>query len=164
MPGSAGHWSYCLHDQCKLHNDVGPSDGMTPSQIWDSLRGVQVYGNSFAGALGYVIVCIRFDYIKGYDEDQVCLVMEDNSVFASRAPLILRMPTTERVLNVMTEDEITKLSAPWANVRTSTIQQAFCTRVNQIRTNITTKPLDIRSFDEAVRWKDKSASNHLRLS
>ena len=69
-----------------------------------------------------VIVHVRFDKIKGYDEDQVCFVMEDDSEFASRVPMILGTATTECVLNVMTESEITKFSVVWATVRTSTIQ------------------------------------------
>ena len=92
------------------------------SDLREGLQGVTVPGNTFAGALGYVIVHIRFDEIKGYDEDQVCLVMEDNSEFASRVPVILGTPTTECILNIMMESEITKLSVVWATVRTSTIQ------------------------------------------
>ena len=65
------------------------------SNLREGLQGVKVPGNTFAGALGYVIVCVRFDEIKGYDKDQVCLVMEDNSKFASRVPVILGTPTTE---------------------------------------------------------------------
>ena len=53
------------------------------SDLREGLQGVKVPRNTFAGALGYVIVHIRFDEIKGHDEDQVCLVMEDNSEFAS---------------------------------------------------------------------------------
>ena len=121
----------------------------------EGLKGVKVHGNTSAGALGYVIVHIRFNKIKGYDEDQVCLVMEDDSEFASRVPMILGTPTTECILNVITESEITNLSVAWANVRTSTIQCAYCARVNHIRTDITMKPLNIRSFNEAVRLKDK---------
>ena len=81
--------------------------------------------------------------------------MEDNYEFTSRVPMILGTPTTEHILNIITENEITNLSVVWANVRTSTIQHAYCARVNQIRMDIATKPLDIRSFDEAVRLKDK---------
>ena len=40
------------------------------SNLRESLQGVKVHGNTFAGALGYVIVCIRFNNIKGYNEDQ----------------------------------------------------------------------------------------------
>ena len=121
----------------------------------EGLQGVKVPRNTFAGALGYVIVHVSFNEVKGYDEDQVCLVMEDNSKFASWVPMILGAPTTERVLNVMTKSEITKLSVAWAMVRTSTIQQAYCARVNHIQTDVTTWPLDMRSFDEAVKLKDK---------
>ena len=64
--------------------------------------------------------------------------MEDNSEFASQVPVILGTPTTECILNVMTESEITKLSVAWATVRTSTIQCVYCARVNHIWTDITT--------------------------
>ena len=104
------------------------------SDLREGLQGVKVHGNTFAGALGYVIVHIRFDEIKDYDEDQVCLVMEDDSEFASRVPIILGTPTTECILNVMMESEITKLSVAWATIRTSTIQWAYCARVNHIQT------------------------------
>ena len=92
------------------------------SDLREGLQGVKVPGNTFTGVLGYVIVRVMFDEIKGYDKDQVCLVMEDNSEFALRVPVILGTPTTECILNVMTESEITKLSIVWATVRTSTIQ------------------------------------------
>ena len=108
------------------------------SDLREGLQGVKVHGNTFAGALGYVIVHVRFDEIKGYDKDQVCLVMEDDSEFASRVPIILGTPTTECILNVMMESEITKLSVAWATVRTSTIQQVYCARVNHIQTDVTT--------------------------
>ena len=62
------------------------------SDLREGLQGVKVPGNTFAGALGYVIVCVRFNEIKGYDEDQVCLVMEDSSKLASRVPSNLRDP------------------------------------------------------------------------
>ena len=92
------------------------------SDLREGLQGIKVHGKTFAGALGYVIVHVRFDEIKGYDEDQVCLVMEDDSEFASSVPMILGTPTTEHVLNVMTESKITKLLVAWATVRTSTMQ------------------------------------------
>ena len=62
------------------------------SDLREGLQRVKVPGNTFTGALGYVIVCIRFDKIKGYDEDQVYLAMEDNSEFALRVPVILGTP------------------------------------------------------------------------
>ena len=86
------------------------------SDLREGLQGVKVHGNTFAGALGYVIIHIRFEEIKGYDKDQVCLVMEDDSEFTSRVPMILGTPTTECILNVITESEITNLSVAWVNI------------------------------------------------
>ena len=39
------------------------------SDLREGLQGVKVPRNTFAEALGYVIVHIRFNEIKGYDED-----------------------------------------------------------------------------------------------
>ena len=52
--------------------------------------------------------------------------------------MILGTPPIECILNIMTKSEITKLSVAWAMVRTSTIQQAYCARVNHIWTDVTT--------------------------
>ena len=41
------------------------------SDLREGLKGVKVPRNTFAGALGYVIVHVRFNEIKGYDKDQV---------------------------------------------------------------------------------------------
>ena len=90
--------------------------------------------------------------------------MEDNSEFMSRIPMILGTPSTECILNIITKSEITNLSVAWVNIRKSTIQHAYCTRVNHIRTDITTKPLDIRSFDKAVRLKDKVTISPFEIS
>ena len=108
------------------------------SDLRGGFQGVKVHGNTFTRVLGYVIVCIRFNEIKGYDKDQLCLVMEDDSKFASRVPIILGTSTTEHVLNVMMESKITKFSVAWATIRASTIQQAYCARVNHIQTDVTT--------------------------
>ena len=78
--------------------------------------------------------------------------------------MILGTPTTEHVLNIMTESEITKLSVVWATIRTSTIQWAYCARVNHIQTDVTTRPLDIRLFDEAVKLKDKVTIQPFEIS
>ena len=104
-PDVISHWIRCdTITWCKIEDDsclALPDTGVTVniitadyarildlpmgplSDLREGLQGVKVPGNTFAGALGYVIVHVRFNEIKGYDEDQVCLVMEDNSEFAS---------------------------------------------------------------------------------
>ena len=57
------------------------------------------------------------DRVKGYDEDQIALVIPDLSNFAAQIPVILGTPTIGRVVNIMKEVEVDTLVMPWANAR-----------------------------------------------
>ena len=74
-------------------------------------------GNAYAQPLGYVIVWVKVDRVQGYDEDQMALVVLDQSKFAEQIPVILGTPTIRCIVNVMKEREIDALATPWANVR-----------------------------------------------
>ena len=54
---------------------------------------------------------------RGYNEDQIALVIQDFSNFATRVPVILGTPTIGQVINVMKEAEMDILAMPWANAR-----------------------------------------------
>ena len=54
---------------------------------------------------------------RGYDEDQIALVIPDLSNFAVQIPVILGTPTICCIINVMKEAEIDALATPWANAR-----------------------------------------------
>ena len=49
-------------------------------------------GNSYTCPLGYVIVRVQVDRVWGYDEDQIALVMPDESKFAEWVPIIWEPP------------------------------------------------------------------------
>ena len=57
------------------------------------------------------------DEVQDYDEDQVALVVLDESKFAEWIPVILGTPTISCIVNVMKEREIDDLAMPWANAR-----------------------------------------------
>ena len=57
------------------------------------------------------------DRVQGYDEDQIALVVPDESQFAEWVPIILGTPTISHVMNVMKEREIDALATPWVNAR-----------------------------------------------
>ena len=57
------------------------------------------------------------DGVRGYDENQIALVILDFSNFATRVPIILGTPTIGLVINVMRETEMDALAMPWANAR-----------------------------------------------
>ena len=76
-------------------------------------------GNAYTRPLGYMIIWVQVDGVRGYDEDQIALIILDFSNFAVRVPVILGTPTIGRVVNVMREVEMDALAMPWANARTA---------------------------------------------
>ena len=50
-------------------------------------------GNAYIRLLGYVVIWVQVDGVRGYDEDQIALVIPDFSNFATRVPVILGKPT-----------------------------------------------------------------------
>ena len=74
-------------------------------------------GNADTRPLGYVVVRVQVDGVRGYNEDQIALIIPDFSNFATRVPLIQGTPTIGRVVNMMREAEMDALATPWANAR-----------------------------------------------
>ena len=74
-------------------------------------------GNAYTWPLGYIIVWVQVDGVQGYDEDQIALVVLDESKFMDWIPIILGTPTISCIVNIMKEKEIDALATPWANVR-----------------------------------------------
>ena len=74
-------------------------------------------GNAYTRLLGYVVIRVQVDRVRGYDEDQIALFIPDHSNFAIRVPIILGTPTIGQVVNVMREAEMDALAKPWTNAR-----------------------------------------------
>ena len=51
------------------------------SDLVDSILKINGFGGLFSQLLGYVILRVRAEGMKGYDEDQVALVIPDLSAF-----------------------------------------------------------------------------------
>ena len=69
--------------------------------------------------LSFVILRVQVKVITSYDEDMVLLVMSDESEFSWCVPIMIGTYTLERIVNVIKESEMDKLSTPWAMVRAS---------------------------------------------
>ena len=74
-------------------------------------------GNTYTRPLCYIVIQVQVDGVRGYDEDQIALVILDFSKFSARVPVILGMPTIGQVGNVMREVEMDALAMLWANAR-----------------------------------------------
>ena len=67
--------------------------------------------------LGFIILHMQVREIAGYDEDVVFLVVPDESEFGHKVPLVIGTCTICRIINVIRESEIDRLSMPWATAQ-----------------------------------------------
>ena len=66
---------------------------------------------------GFVMMNVQIPCVKGYNEDQIAIIMDDPGL--KDCPVILGMPTIFRVMEVIKESEISELAIPWASSRVS---------------------------------------------
>ena len=66
---------------------------------------------------GFVMMNVQIPCVKGYNEDQIAIIMDDP--WLKDFPLILGMPMIYRVMEVIKESEISELAVPWASSRVS---------------------------------------------
>ena len=69
--------------------------------------------------LGFVILRVQVKEIAGYDKDIVFLVVSDESEFSRHVPIVIGTCTLGRIINVIKESEMDRLSTPWTVVRAS---------------------------------------------
>ena len=117
-----------------------------------------VGGCSTDGAVGYVIFNVQVEGIPSYNENQVAIVMPDDSSFSKRVPVVLGTCTVHRVVNVMKESEAKTAPLAWQNVKVAKEikDEFFCRRAmaddTTYPTNTGTDPLDL---DEKLVLKEK---------
>ena len=56
--------------------------------------------------MGYVILQVQIPYVPSYDEDQVALLVAEDSNFLRRCQVILGTPTINRAIRAMKEMEM----------------------------------------------------------
>ena len=74
------------------------------------IRGI---GGIMVDPEGFVMMNVKIPCVKGYNEDQIAIVMDDSGM--KDCPVILGMPIIFRVMEVIKESEISKLAVPWAS-------------------------------------------------
>ena len=63
--------------------------------------------------MGYVILRVQILYVSSYDEDQVALVVAEDSNFLRRCQVILGTPTINRAVRAMKESEMENAPEAW---------------------------------------------------
>ena len=74
---------------------------------------------SKAHPLGYVVIRIQVEGVPKYDEDQVAFVVDDNTTFSWRVPVVLGTPTINCVVAVMKESNLNNVPMEWQASKTS---------------------------------------------
>ena len=69
--------------------------------------------------LSFMILRVQVKEITSYDEDVVFLVVSDELEFSWHVPIMIGTCTLGRIINVIKESEMDRLSTPWAMVRAS---------------------------------------------
>ena len=77
---------------------------------------IQGIGGCQTGTLGYVVFCVQIEGMKSYNEEQVALVVADETKFGHRVPIILGTPTIHRVIRSMKESEMENASPEWERI------------------------------------------------
>ena len=107
-------------------------------EIGGELPPIHGIGGIKVKPLGFVIMNVRIPCIKGYNEDQIAIVLDDPSM--KECPVILGTPTLYRAVQVIKESEITQLAVPWATSCFSYLIPGLQARVGQeVRTDVGNK-------------------------
>ena len=92
---------------------------------------------------------VQIPCVKGYNEDQIAIVMDDPGL--KDCPVILGMPMIFRVMEVIKESEISKLAIAWASSRVSWLMRGVHVRMSQLAVdNMANKSVAPLSVDEVV--------------
>ena len=133
--------------------DIMSLDSLT-QEVGGKIPPIQGKGGIMVDPEGFVMMNVKVPCVKGYNEDQTAIVMDDLGM--KNCLVILGMPTIFRVMEVIKESEISKLAIPWASSRVSWLMRGIHARMSQLNVddgaNKSVAPL---SVDEVVRVSHK---------
>ena len=109
--------------------------------------------------LAYVMFRAQIPHIPSYDEDQVALVVVEDSHFLKRCQVVLGTPTINRAIRAMRESEMEDAPEAWRSARHSYEFANYMIQLNPedygmpMPTNTGANPTDL---DELVLLKNKA--------
>ena len=103
---------------------------------------------------GFVMMNVQIPCVKGYNKDQIAIIMDDPGL--KDFLVILGMPMIYRVMEVIKKSEISELAIPWASFRVSWLMRAVHARMSQLAVNnVANKSAAPILVDEVVRVSHK---------
>ena len=103
---------------------------------------------------GFVMMNVQVPCVKGYNEDQIAIVMEYPGL--KDFQIILGTATIYRVMEVIKESEISEWAIPWASSRLSWLMRDVHAQMSQVVVDdVANKSVAPLSVDEVVRVSHK---------
>ena len=93
---------------------VGPLEELAGNLTGHPIQGI---GGVHTGAIRYMVFRVQIEGIPSYNEEQVTLLVDYESAFARKVPIILGTPMLHCVVNCMKESEMEEAPPEWKNVR-----------------------------------------------
>ena len=115
-------------------------------------------GGRITEPLGYVILWVQIPYVPSYDEDQVALVVVEDSNFLKRCQVIIGTPMINRAVQAMKESEMENAPEAWQSTQHTYEFANYMVQLNPedygmtMPTNTGKNPTDL---DELVLLKNK---------
>ena len=133
--------------------DIMSLDSLS-QEVGGKIPPIQGIGGIMVDLEGFVMMNVKIPCVKGYNKDQIAIVMDDPGM--KDCPVILGMPTIFRVMEVIKESEISKLAIPWASLRVSWLMRGIHARMSQLNVDdVANKLVAPLSVDEVVRVSHK---------
>ena len=82
-------------------------------EVGGSISLIRGLGGISVEPVGFFMMNVKVPGVEGYDKDQITIVMDDPGM--TEWLVILGTPTLYRVMEVIKESEISKLTVPWAS-------------------------------------------------
>ena len=142
-PTYAHEWGMDIMSLESLAQEVG---GKIPPIV--GIRGIMV------NPVGFIMMNVQIPCVKGYNEDQIGIVMNDPGL--KDCLVILGMPTIFLVMEVIKESEILELAGPWASSRVSWLMRGKHAHMSQLAVDdVANKSVAPLSVDEVVQVSHK---------
>ena len=138
---------------CQRGMDIMLLDGLA-QEVGGQIPSIAGIGGIMVEPEGFVMMNVQVPCVKGYNEDQIAIVMEDPGL--KDFQVILGTATIYQVMEVIKESEISELAVPWASSRLSWLMRDIHARMSQMVVNdVANKSVALLSVDEVVRVSHK---------
>ena len=123
-------------------------------EIGGSVPLIRGLGGISVEPIGFVMMTVKVPCVRGYNEDQIAIVMDDPGM--TEWLVILGTPTLYCVMEAIKESEISKLAVPRASSRVSWLIRDIQAKLGQVVMNdVANKPISPLNVDEVVRVTSK---------